>query len=84
MTELRVFETQNTKDQKEVVELLEDWLAIAKKGELVAIALAGVGSSGDGCNGWASGLQANALLGVITLLQFRLCEAIHDETARED
>lgn len=64
---------------KDVVELLERWLDRARRGEIVAVAVAGVAPNRDITTEWHGGAGANSMLAAMAYLQFRYTKA-YDET----
>lgn len=55
-----------------VVELLQDWLAQAQRGELKAVALAAVTGAGAARTNWHHIDQYPALVGAVSCLTFRM------------
>lgn len=56
---------------EDCIAMLEDWLARAKSGENIAIAIAGVDAEGGYDTSFFGGPQK--LLGVVAYLQYRMC-----------
>jgi hypothetical protein len=77
MAEIRVLETRGKRASRDVVEVLERCLELARRGDFTAVAVAAVYVDGGGYKCWSEGDEANALVGAVALLEHRLAEQIN-------
>lgn len=68
--------TKPQKTNAEVIEVLENWLDRAKRGEIVEIALSGIADTGEIHSFNSSSNDAAALLGAVVYTQYRLLGAM--------
>jgi hypothetical protein len=72
--EIRQLTTRQTEVQDSVVELLENALEVAKRGELVGVTVVGVMPDGAAFTASSSSYALPAMIGALVVAQHRLLE----------
>jgi hypothetical protein len=76
MAKIHTLRTTAVTDRESVVHTLEKMLQHAREGHLQAVAIAWVGATGGINAAWSENSNAASILGAVSLLQYRLLNAV--------
>lgn len=72
MSNIVELKTRTQSSSEEAISLLEYYLELAKEGEIISVAIAGVGNDGASWTNWSQVEHTQTMIGAIEILKHKL------------